>query len=147
MIEHKTTRGFTLTELVIVLILAAVLAAVAGPRFFNRSDFDERGFYDEVLAAARFAQKYAVTSGLDVKFSITGGNTYALTQSGASVLNPGSLKAFSNNAPTGVTLSPNTSLTFDAYGTVPTISTTTATITVGSKSFIVYGATGFVHEP
>ena len=150
MINHKITSGFTLVELVMVLILTAILAAVAGPRFFNESDFDERGFYDQVTAAARFAQKYAVTSGVPVTFAVVANTSFALTQSGGGVLNPGTLAAFTGNLPAGVTpfsMAPAASITFDAFGTVPAMSTGSATITVGSRPITIWGATGFVDAP
>ncbi|MDO9372204.1 MAG: prepilin-type N-terminal cleavage/methylation domain-containing protein [Gammaproteobacteria bacterium] len=150
MIDHKTTSGFTLVELVLVLILSAILAAVAGPRFFNKGDIDERGFYDQVTAAARFAQKYAVTSGLPVRFAVVTNTSFALTQSNgtAPVRNPGTFANFIGNAPDGITLNMNpTTIVFDAYGTVPTISNSSATVTVGSRSFAIWGATGFVAAP
>lgn len=147
---RHTASGFTMTELVMVLILAAILAAVIGPRFFTKSDFDERGFYDQVTAAARFAQKYAVTSGLDVRFAVSG-NSFALTQSNgtAPVRNPGTFESFTGAAPDGISfsMSPTTSIVFDAYGTVPAISNSSATVTVGSRSLTIWGATGFVAAP
>ena len=149
MIGHKTICGFTMPELVMVLVITAILAAVAGPRFFTQSEFDERGFYDQVTAAARFAQKYAVTSGLPVRFTVAA-NSFALTQSNgtAPVQNPGTFTAFTG-AEAGITLTmtPTSSITFDALGTVPTISNSQATVTVGSRSFIIHGATGFVAAP
>lgn len=53
-------RGFTMVELIAVLVIVGVLAAVAAPRFFTRSDFDARGFSDQTLAILRYAQKAAV---------------------------------------------------------------------------------------
>jgi MSHA pilin protein MshC len=54
------TRGFTLIELIMIMIVVGVLAVVAMPRFFDRHVFESRGFYDETLAALRYAQKSAV---------------------------------------------------------------------------------------
>lgn len=52
--------GFTLVELVIVLVLSGVLAVYAVPRLLNTSDFYARGFHDQSIAYLRFAQKTAV---------------------------------------------------------------------------------------
>ena len=40
-------RGFTLIELVMVIVLAGVLAVVAAPKLFSTDDFYARGFHDE----------------------------------------------------------------------------------------------------
>ena len=52
-------RGFTLLELVMVLLLVGVLAVFVAPRF-EVAVFNARGFADQVGAALRFAQKAAI---------------------------------------------------------------------------------------
>ncbi|KAB8051095.1 prepilin-type N-terminal cleavage/methylation domain-containing protein [Janthinobacterium rivuli] len=53
-------RGFTLIELVAVLVLAGLLATFAVNRFFQRDTFDARGFADQVTNIVRYGQKLAV---------------------------------------------------------------------------------------
>ena len=65
-------RGFTMVELVMVMVIIGILAAVVGPRFFDRRVFDERLFYEESLAAVRYAQKLALASGCPVRARIPG---------------------------------------------------------------------------
>ncbi|APW41277.1 prepilin-type N-terminal cleavage/methylation domain-containing protein [Rhodoferax saidenbachensis] len=52
--------GFTLIELIMVLVLLGVLAVVAAPRMFNGNDFEARGFHDQTLSYLRYAQKTAI---------------------------------------------------------------------------------------
>lgn len=56
----RRIRGFTLVELIIILVLVGILAVAALPRFWDRDVFNSRGFYDETLSALRYAQKTAI---------------------------------------------------------------------------------------
>jgi prepilin-type N-terminal cleavage/methylation domain-containing protein len=58
--ERAAARGFTLPELVAVLILVATLAAVALPRLDGALAVRDDAFRDEVTAALRHAHKTAI---------------------------------------------------------------------------------------
>lgn len=58
---RRAQTGFTLVELIAVLVLTGILAAVALPRFVDRT-FDEVGFHDSVKAAVQHARRTAVAS-------------------------------------------------------------------------------------
>ncbi len=148
-------RGFTLVELVTIILLLGILSAVALPRFFNATDFTGRGFYDEVAGAARYAQKLAVASGCAVQFSIDDGNdTYVLNQrangciNGAftrQVLRPSGGDPFAGSAPNGVNLTATAAnVVFDAEGRATPGG---VTVTVGGRAFTIVGESGYVDIP
>ncbi|KKO65017.1 hypothetical protein VM94_01722 [Janthinobacterium sp. KBS0711] len=67
---RTAARGFTLIELVAVLVLAGLLATFAVNRFFQRDTFDARSFTDQVTNIVRYGQKLAVAQNRAVFVSI-----------------------------------------------------------------------------
>jgi MSHA pilin protein MshC len=59
-IPTRCQSGFTMIELITVMIVVGILAVVAIPRLADRSDFENRGFQDETRSLLRYAQKSAV---------------------------------------------------------------------------------------
>ena len=60
-----------MVELVVVIVLVGVLAAVAIPRFVGRQGFEARGFFDAASAAVRYAQKTAIAQRRQVFVVVT----------------------------------------------------------------------------
>lgn len=58
--------GFTLVELIVVIVLLGIVAATTSSRFFKRSDYDTRAFEDQVRTLIRYGQKVAVAQGRPV---------------------------------------------------------------------------------
>jgi len=98
--RSSCTAGFTIVELVAVILIVGVIAAVAGPRFFDVNIFRQQGFYDETIAAIRYAQKYAVATGCAVQVAVAG-NGYTLTQVPSAAFNPNDYSACNTPPYTG----------------------------------------------
>lgn len=52
--------GFTIVELVAVIVITGIIAAIAAPRFIGVDAFDARGSFGTLVSALRYAQKTAI---------------------------------------------------------------------------------------
>ncbi|MEB0039929.1 MULTISPECIES: prepilin-type N-terminal cleavage/methylation domain-containing protein [unclassified Pseudomonas] len=145
-------RGFTLVELVLVIVIIGIISAVVGPRFFDRQVFNERLFFEESLAAVRYGQKIALASGCLTQVSLDT-NGYHLRQamnctSGAyslEVQSPDGDATFAAAAPTDVTLvAANFPVVFDSLGRPSSAASATIGTLNGGHSFSVTADTGLV---
>lgn len=59
-------RGFTLPELIIVMVVMGIVAAAAAPSLVQWNSIDELGFRDDLRAMLRHAQRLAVAQNRDV---------------------------------------------------------------------------------
>lgn len=64
-------RGFTLVELITVMVIVGILAVAVLPRFFTVSDFEDRGSADQVKSLLRFAQKTAIAQRRNISVTIS----------------------------------------------------------------------------
>ncbi len=63
--------GFSTVELIVVIVVAGILAAVATARFAGKGGFESRGYYDQAVAVVRQAQKIAIAQRRDVYVVVT----------------------------------------------------------------------------
>lgn len=144
----RAERGFTLVELVTVLIVLAILSVVALPRM-NVSGYREFEFHEQTVAALRFAQKSAVSHRravcvtfpavdrllVNIDSARSGNCTTALVLPGTSsneVRSGDSTVAYFSPLPAP--------LTFAADGT-----SAGASFKAGNETVTVVGATGYVY--
>jgi MSHA pilin protein MshC len=142
--------GFTLVELITVMIIVGIMAAIVAPRFFDANVFKSRGFADQVQASLRYAQKTAIAQHRLVCVALASSSitlTIASTSAAVTCTIPLAFSAGGNfiNAPSGVTLSPAVTINFDALG--KTTATQTITVSGATNNIIVEAETGYVHSP
>ena len=152
----KQLAGFTLVELVMMLVILSVISATAIPRFFDKNVYAERAFFDDTLHAVQYAQKLSVATGCSVRVSISS-NSYTLTRRGTSssirctgttysldILNPGTGASSYSGSEKDITLS-STSTPFYFYSSGSASADVTLTVN-GSKTIRVIADTGFVYD-
>lgn len=61
-IFRRQNSGFTIIELIVVIVMIGILAISILPKWSGTSGFDERGFRDRVVAGLRYAQKSAIAA-------------------------------------------------------------------------------------
>jgi MSHA pilin protein MshC len=143
-------RGFTMVELIIVIVITGILAAVVGPRFFDRRVFDERLFFEESLGAVRYGQKLALASGCYIRARVDA-TGYALSYASAcdGVVGQPSGGGYAADNPQAVKVESALDVTFNPLGCVSSTNTcpsaaTTFSAEIGGFTFVVHAATGFI---
>jgi MSHA pilin protein MshC len=163
-LRRTAQSGFTLVELVTVIVLVGILAGVAMPRFFAAGDFDGRSYSDQVKGLMRYAQKIAIAQGRNVFVRLNGTsvalcydaacNAKVPPASGGNTGSSATLAACNNltnwaceGLPNGVTMTPAAvTFSFDAAGapfaapdgvnaTVSTFATLVINITGGGTAY------------
>ncbi len=165
----ETQRGFTMIELVVVIVMVGILAVYVAPRFFDASIFKSRGFADQVQATLSYAQKQAIAQHRNVCVTITSSaislkiaGSSGATSSCNTDLVPLSAQPSTCAYPpyeictpsTSVTLSPSASFNFDALGkpwdvlgATPSAIQKSFTISTVTNPVVVEPETGYVHSP
>ena len=148
--------GFTLVELVTIMILVGILAAVAIPRM-DTSAYHATRFHDQTVAALRFAQKTAVSHRRPVQVSFPD-STYTLelridtdrTGNWRDLVLPGAAShKVTSTDPANTYFAPaSTAWAFAPDGTAADCTTRaggTCIVNIkGAASITVVGATGYV---
>ncbi len=151
-LQGRFETGFSLVELVTVVVLLGILAVFAFARMSGFGVFEQKAVFDEVTTALRYAQKLAVNSGCSVQVVLTA-TSYALHQGSScssgvytrNVLHPAHrTSAYQNTSlPAGVTINPTATLVFTPQQQVTGVAANT-TFHIGPGSLTVYKDSGLV---
>jgi MSHA pilin protein MshC len=132
-VKKYHNSGFSLVELITVIVLLGILGVIALGKLGSQDSFAARGFYEDTVNAVRFAQKLAISTGCDVQVDInTAADSYQIFQHAVDCTTGGFTRAVPNpanrglayqntNIPTGFSLATNpgggpTTITFNARG-------------------------------
>ena len=152
--QHATLNCnscFTMVELVSILVIVGIMAAIAIPRFANVATYSARGYADTAAGFLRYAQKLAIARHATTTVQIgTSGLALCSTASCTDANpwpGPQGETPYRLDVPSGVTQTGSSaSMTFDDNG-VPSPSTgVTLTITGDTvRTLTVEPGTGYVH--
>ena len=133
------------------MTIISILAIYAIPRFTDTNALSVRGYHDELVAATRYAQRYAVASGCTIRIQINA-NDYSLTTQdadcgfGTPVQGPTG-ETFIGNAPDDVDVTDGLGdHAFDAMGNLVSGGGTVEISGDGSVIDFTINASGFVSE-
>jgi MSHA pilin protein MshC len=150
-IQRQKHDGFSLVELIMVIVILGILSAVAIPRFFNKAAFEQRAFFDDTLNAIRFAKKQAIASGCNIRVSFSS-NGYSLMHADTckansfnntlNVKQPNSSSAYVASNPNINLTATNNSTQFDALGRA----NQNNQITIGGRTISIVATTGFIYD-
>ena len=162
--KHLGSRknlGFTIVELVAVMVITGIIAAIAAPRFIGVDAFDARGSYSTLVSALRYAQKTAIAQRTTVCASVDAATknvtlTYRASPdcnaaSTGTVVDPATQAAYSKNLSKNVTVvAPVSTVGFDGLGRPVPNATATFTVknavvtTESTRTITVEADTGYV---
>jgi len=144
----RRRRGYSMLELIVVLLIASVLAGVALPRLADRSALQERGAREQLRGLLHTARQTAVAQGRELCVLIAATQARLVHTAGAAcnpalpVLGRDGTGALVVAMPVGVSLSGPLALRFSARGQL--LAGTDVTLGVGSLSVVVRRDTGWV---
>lgn len=138
----KTERGFTLIELITVIILISIISVTLFSRLGSVNSANIQAGRDDLIAALFFAQQTAMARN-NIQLIITS-SSVSVTENGTPI--KVHAQGYPLNFPFGVTASPLT-LTYDKLGRTGSATANTITLsgTGGLSASVTLEASGYAH--
>ncbi len=150
-------RGWTLIELVVVITILGIVAAIAAPRGFDPGVFAARGFATEVASAARLTRSIAAASACPIRLTVDAAGYRARSPAVAGTHCASTAGGFprtvaradgttlQGTTPSGIVSTANQQWTFNADGTVAIVGG--VSVAIGVHRVTVDRLTGLVTGP
>jgi MSHA pilin protein MshC len=148
-VRLTSARGFTLMEMIVVLILIGIVSAVIAVRMYDTQHYDIASQLEVVKSHLRYAQSKAMSSGSSWGINFNSSQTYYLFNAASpnvpammlgeknAVVNLG---ASGKKSELSITSAPQV-ITFDAYGSP---GQTTLTVSTNGGDIVITKNTGFI---
>lgn len=147
MTAPRSTRGFTLIELILVIVITAALAVFALPKVLDTTLWRLRSFGDELMSRHQAMLRLALQQRRPIVATITGSGASWAYAGGASL---GTLPCPANESPC-IAEGGSRTVTFNAGngGAVATSTAAALTVTVAhgsySQAYRIEADTGLIH--
>lgn len=139
--EHKTTQsGFTLVELITVIVILSFLSIAVLPRFLQSDSFQSRTTQDKLISVARQAQQLAMSKAIAANVQlITDNANHRIRIS----YDEGGTQTLDTDIPSTTTISDNT-LSYNKRGDLSGGSAVDISVNAGERTVRIE-ASGYAH--
>ena len=147
----KKHIGFTLVELIVVILITGILSVSIAPRFFGVAAYENRKVTDQLLSALRYSQQMAMNRGGNIELVLTTNNFTVQLSGGGNLRSPDGLTPYTKKFPNSINPTPDT-VRFNALGQPITFAgvllTVDTTLTINATNTITIRAnTGYATSP
>ena len=132
-------QGFTLVELIVVILIVGILSVSIAPRFFAVASYQDRRAVDELLTALRHAQQMAMNRGGNIQLVLTANNFTVQLSGGGALRSPDGVMPYFKSFPDNVVVNPTPTITYNRLGRPDS----GHIITVGSQTITIEAETGY----